>query len=211
MIIPTVCLRRISRSTYVYQGQSSQGSLRLAPVSPEQGMKWISFLGLKPTFFRNGTNFSLHSSYLQEVGGTFIDTVCLFCIWSIWKAKFKQLIQEPGQAGLNSHVFEPSWHILLTVSLTSLNSSSPWGRPFCWWGRSGAWLLPSWPAWRARVFDPPSRSPSRTHLSGQRSPNEQTDQQQQLSQHDSVMGKTPKNTIQKTLSTQPKCLYTETF
>lgn len=26
----------------------------------------MSFLGLKPTFFRNGTSFSLHSSYLQE-------------------------------------------------------------------------------------------------------------------------------------------------
>lgn len=52
--------------TYVYQGHSDTGSLRLAPVSPEQGIKWMSFLGLKPTFFRNGTSFSLHSSYLQE-------------------------------------------------------------------------------------------------------------------------------------------------
>lgn len=53
-------------ATYVYQGHSGTGSLRLAPVSPEQGIKWMSFLGLKPTFFRNGTSFSLHSSYLQE-------------------------------------------------------------------------------------------------------------------------------------------------
>ncbi len=52
--------------TYVYQEQSSEDSFRLAPVSPEQGMKWMSFFGLKPTFFRNGTNFSLHSSYLGE-------------------------------------------------------------------------------------------------------------------------------------------------
>ena len=50
--------------TYVYQGQKSDCSLRFAPVSPEQGIKWISFLGLKPTFFKNGTSFSLHSSYL---------------------------------------------------------------------------------------------------------------------------------------------------
>lgn len=55
-----------SRKTYVYQGHSVTGSLRLAPVSPEQGIKWMSFLGLKPTFFRNGTSFSLHSSYLCE-------------------------------------------------------------------------------------------------------------------------------------------------
>lgn len=34
-------------------------------MSPEHGMKWMSFLGLKPTFFRKGTSFSLHSSYLQ--------------------------------------------------------------------------------------------------------------------------------------------------
>lgn len=50
--------------TYVYQGHNSEDSFRLAPVSPEHGMKWMSFFGLKPTFFRNGTNFSLHSSYL---------------------------------------------------------------------------------------------------------------------------------------------------
>lgn len=50
----------------MYQGHSDTGSLRLAPVSPEQGIKWMSFLGLKPTFFRNGTSFSLHSSYLRE-------------------------------------------------------------------------------------------------------------------------------------------------
>lgn len=53
------------RPTYVYQGHSATGSLRLAPVSPEHGMKWMSFLGLKPTFFRKGTSFSLHSSYLR--------------------------------------------------------------------------------------------------------------------------------------------------
>lgn len=52
--------------TYIYQGQNSDCSLRFAPVSPEQGMKWISFLGLKPTFFKNGTSFSLHSSYLLK-------------------------------------------------------------------------------------------------------------------------------------------------
>ena len=57
---------RFRELTYVYQGHSGTGSLRLAPVSPEQGMKWMSFLGLKPTFLRNGTSFSLHSSYLQE-------------------------------------------------------------------------------------------------------------------------------------------------
>lgn len=51
--------------TYMYQGHSVTGSLRLAPVRPEHGMKWMSFLGLKPTFFRKGTSFSLHSSYLQ--------------------------------------------------------------------------------------------------------------------------------------------------
>lgn len=51
-------------STYVYQEQCSAGSFRLAPVSPEHGMKWMSFLGLNPTFLRNGTSFSLHSSYL---------------------------------------------------------------------------------------------------------------------------------------------------
>lgn len=49
----------------MYQGHSVTGSLRLAPVRPEHGMKWMSFLGLKPTFFRKGTSFSLHSSYLQ--------------------------------------------------------------------------------------------------------------------------------------------------
>lgn len=49
----------------------SVGSFRLAPVSPEHGMKWMSFFGLKPTFFKNGTSFSLHSSYLwvQATGG----------------------------------------------------------------------------------------------------------------------------------------------
>lgn len=52
------------KMTYVYQGHNSEVSFRLAPVIPEQGMKWMSFFGLKPTFFRNGTNFSLHSSYL---------------------------------------------------------------------------------------------------------------------------------------------------
>lgn len=50
----------------MYQGQKSDCSLRFAPVSPEQGMKWMSFLGLKPTFFKNGTSFSLHSSYLSQ-------------------------------------------------------------------------------------------------------------------------------------------------
>lgn len=60
-----------SRKTYVYQEHISVGSFRLAPVSPEHGMKWMSFFGLKPTFFKNGTNFSLHSSYLrvQTTGG----------------------------------------------------------------------------------------------------------------------------------------------
>lgn len=53
-------------TTHVYQGHSGTGSLRLAPVSPEQGIKWMSFLGLKPTFLRKGTSFSLHSSYLQD-------------------------------------------------------------------------------------------------------------------------------------------------
>lgn len=52
-------------STYVYQEHESVGSFRLAPVSPEHGMKWMSFFGLKPTFFKNGTSFSLHSSYLK--------------------------------------------------------------------------------------------------------------------------------------------------
>lgn len=55
-----------TKLTYVYQGHSGTGSLRLAPVSPEQGIKWMSFFGLKPTFFRKGTSFSLHSSYLSE-------------------------------------------------------------------------------------------------------------------------------------------------
>lgn len=55
-----------AESTYVYQGHSGTGSLRLEPVSPEQGIKWMSFFGLKPTFFRKGTSFSLHSSYLQK-------------------------------------------------------------------------------------------------------------------------------------------------
>lgn len=54
------------QDTYIYQGQNSDCSLRFAPVSPEQGMKWMSFLGLKPTFFKNGTSFSLHSSYLLK-------------------------------------------------------------------------------------------------------------------------------------------------
>lgn len=53
-----------AKQTYVYQGHMSVASFRLAPVSPEHGMKWMSFFGLKPTFFKNGTNFSLHSSYL---------------------------------------------------------------------------------------------------------------------------------------------------
>lgn len=56
----------LRKPTYVYQGHSGTGSLRLAPVSPEHGMKWMSFLGLKPTFFRKGTSFSLHSSYLRD-------------------------------------------------------------------------------------------------------------------------------------------------
>lgn len=57
-------VQQVIFSTYVYQEQCSAGSFRLAPVSPEHGMKWMSFLGLKPTFFKNGTSFSLHSSYL---------------------------------------------------------------------------------------------------------------------------------------------------
>lgn len=58
-------LRRRGFSTYVYQEHELVGSFRLAPVSPEHGMKWMSFFGLKPTFFKNGTSFSLHSSYLK--------------------------------------------------------------------------------------------------------------------------------------------------
>ena len=53
--------------TYVYQLHIlPAGSLRLAPVIPDTGMKKISFFGLKPTFLRNGTSFILHSEYLQD-------------------------------------------------------------------------------------------------------------------------------------------------
>lgn len=71
MIIPvhevngSLELRRRGFRTYVYQEHELVGSFRLAPVSPEHGMKWMSFFGLKPTFFKNGTSFSLHSSYLK--------------------------------------------------------------------------------------------------------------------------------------------------
>lgn len=59
-------LKTVTNSwTYVYQEHMAVDSFKLAPVSPEHGMKWMSFLGLKPTFFKNGTSFSLHSSYLR--------------------------------------------------------------------------------------------------------------------------------------------------
>lgn len=37
LIVVVFCSR--VKATYVYQGHSGTGSLRLAPVSPEQGMK----------------------------------------------------------------------------------------------------------------------------------------------------------------------------
>lgn len=36
----------------VYQGQKSDCSLIFAPGQPWAGIKWMSFLGLKPTFFK---------------------------------------------------------------------------------------------------------------------------------------------------------------
>ena len=54
--------------TYVYHGAAlPTGSLRPAPVRPEQGMNLTSFAGLNPTFFKYGTSLSLHSSYLEKV------------------------------------------------------------------------------------------------------------------------------------------------
>merc|ERR1719419_531077 len=38
-------------------------SFKNAPVKPEQGMNWMSFLGLKPHFLKNGVNCCLISSY----------------------------------------------------------------------------------------------------------------------------------------------------
>lgn len=58
--------------------------------------------------------------------------------------------------------------------LTYARSNWLWGRPSCWPGQSGAWRRPSWPTWRAPVFDRPSQSPSRTRLFSPRWPAGQT-------------------------------------
>lgn len=143
--------------TYMYQGHSVTGSLRLAPVRPEHGMKWMSFLGLKPTFFRKGTSFSLHSSYLQgsskrgrqhlvrqHTGVSYVRPDCQNC-------------QKCKTAATCGDVCDhPVW-----IS-TSRGSSWRWGRPSCWSGRWDAWLLPSWPAWRAPSSGRPFQSPSQT-------------------------------------------------
>lgn len=135
--------------TYVYQEHISAGSFRLAPVSPEQGMKWMSFLGLKPTFLKNGTSFSLHSSYLK-LSNTKPKHNSL-CLNYLLKT---QDIKDLG----------------FKTTPTSPDSSSLWGRPFCWPGQSDAWLPPFWPTLHALVFDHLSQSLSQTHLSWQRSP-----------------------------------------
>lgn len=136
-----------SLHTHVYQGQNSAGSFRLAPVSPEHGMKWTSFLGLNPTFFKNGTSFSLHSSYLHANDKN---------IWINARTKFRKKQKVSVDTGV--------------LILTSLDSSSLLGHPFCLQVQSNALHQQFWPTWHALASDLLSQSPSQTLLSLQRSP-----------------------------------------
>merc|ERR1719331_2336617 len=73
------------KGSSVYQGAlSPTDSISPAPVSPEHGINLTSFAGLKPTFFKEGINLFLHSSYLPlshlTVGSSILlmrTTICL--------------------------------------------------------------------------------------------------------------------------------------